>query len=194
MHWLPLRVNNREVEDWVHNLSDEIKDISYETSVATQAEGLITSLRRIRCILREGVTRTDIPYKKSIMADIGSLYTVLISVEGRLPECLKCEKLGHIRRDCKAKKCLGCYHLTDEHVTATCPYENQYSTKASNLQAQPKRSDRLGLLGCNILRVSHVPQDLPVLTSKGIRPKVGRRCLREAAGDWPWGGTFYSGF
>ena len=135
VHWLPLRVNNTELEDWVHNFSDEIKDISYETSVATQAEGLLTGIRRIRCILRDGVDRTDIPYKESIMAEDGSLYTVLVSVEGRLPKCLKCEKLGHIRRDCKAKKCFGCYHMTDEHVTATCPYKHQYSTKASNPQA-----------------------------------------------------------
>ena len=28
--------------------------------------------------------------------------------------------------------------MTDEHVTATCPYKNQYSTKAGNPQAQPQ--------------------------------------------------------
>ena len=28
VHWLPLRVNSSEVEDWVHNLSNEIKDIT----------------------------------------------------------------------------------------------------------------------------------------------------------------------
>ena len=28
--------------------------------------------------------------------------------------------------------------MTDEHVTATCPYKNQYSTKAGNQQAQPQ--------------------------------------------------------
>ena len=136
VHWLPLRVNNSEVEDWVHNFSDEINDIFVETSVATQAEGLITGIRRIRCILREGVARTDMPYKESIMDEDGSLYAVLISVEGRLPKCLKCEKLGHIHRDCKAKKCLGCYHMTDEHVTATCPYKGQYSTRVGNPPAQ----------------------------------------------------------
>ena len=70
------------------------------------------------------------------MAEDGSLYTVLISVEGRLPKCLKCEKLEHIRRDCKAKKCLGYFHMTDEHVTATCPYKGQYSTRVGNPQAQ----------------------------------------------------------
>ena len=30
VHWLPLRVNNSEVEDWVHNFSDEIKDIIWD--------------------------------------------------------------------------------------------------------------------------------------------------------------------
>ena len=126
-------------DSWLltHNFSDEIKDIALETSVATQAEGLITGIRRIRCILREGVARTDMLYKESIMDEDGTLYAVLISVEGRLPKCLKCEKLGHIRRDCKAKKCrLGCYHMTDEHVTATCPYKGQYSTRVGNPPAQ----------------------------------------------------------
>ena len=191
VHWLPLRVNNTEVEEWVRNFSDEIKDISYETSVATQAEGLITGIRRIRCILREGVDRIDIPYKESIMAEDGSLYTVLISVEGRLPKCLKCEKLGHIRRDCKAKKCFGCYHMTDEHVTATCPYKHQYSTKASNPQAPTVPQTKS-------VRLQH-PPGVSRPQGPGTRYKVpGSRqgsagCHWETAGDRPRGGSVHGG-
>ena len=89
-----------------YQFSDEIQDITYETSVATQAEGLITyeksvatqaeglitGICRIRCVLRDGVAITDIPYEESIIAEDGTLYTVLISVEGRLLKCLKYDK------------------------------------------------------------------------------------------------------
>ena len=128
IHWLPLRVNNQEVYDWVSQFSDEVLDIQYEQSVASKAQGLLTGIRRVRCILREGVARTDVPYDTSLFSEDGGVYRILISVEGRLPKCLKCEKLGHIRRDCKARKCNICMHMTDEHVTATCPYKGQYST------------------------------------------------------------------
>ena len=74
--------------------------MDYEASVATQAEGLITGTR---CVLRDGVTRTDFPYKEFLIVEEGTLHTVLISVEGRLPKCLKCEKLGHIRRTARLK-------------------------------------------------------------------------------------------
>ena len=128
IHWLPLRVNNQEVYDWVSQFSDKVLDIQYEHSVASKAQGLLTGIRRVRCILREGVARTDVPYDTSLFSEDGGVYRILISIEGRLPKCLKCEKLGHIRRDCKARKCNICMHMTDEHVTATCPYKGQYST------------------------------------------------------------------
>ena len=42
--------------------------------------------------------------------------------------------------------------MTDEHVTATCPYKNQYSTKAGNPQAPPQT-----FLQTRSVRLQHPP-------------------------------------
>ena len=109
--------------DLVPLFSDQVEDIVYAVSGSSKAKGLLTGIRKIRCFLWDGIERTDVPYDTEIMAYDGSRYRILVSVDGRKPRCLKCGKLGHIRRDCKAKKCAVCRNMTDEHVTANCPYK-----------------------------------------------------------------------
>ena len=54
-----------------------------------------------------GVSKTDIPYDAGMAFD-SNRYRILVFVDGHIPQCLTCEKLGHIRRDCKARECLFC--------------------------------------------------------------------------------------
>ena len=70
--------------EWVQEFSDDVLDISHECSVASKAQGLLTGIRRIKCILRDGDARTDVPYNTQIFAEDGSCYSILISVEGRV--------------------------------------------------------------------------------------------------------------
>ena len=42
VHWLPLRISNDEVDDWVSTYSDKIESIIYEHSEAAKARGLLT--------------------------------------------------------------------------------------------------------------------------------------------------------
>ena len=140
VHWLPLRVNNDEVFDWVSLFSDQVEDIVYEASGSSKAKGLLTGTRKIRCFLRDGIEKTDVPYDTEIMAYDGSRYRILVSVEGREPRCLKCGKLRHIRRDCKAKKCAVCRNMTDEHVTANCSYKGTMAVRARFGKSQPNQT------------------------------------------------------
>ena len=62
VHLLPLRVNNDEVFDWVLSFSDQLESITYESSGSSKVKGLLTGIKKIRCFLRDGVEKTDIPY------------------------------------------------------------------------------------------------------------------------------------
>ena len=117
VHWLPFRVDNDEVYQWVQEFRDGVLNI-YEQSIARKTQGLLTGIRWVKCILWNGVARTDVPYNTTIFVEDGSCYSAIISVEGRMQKCLKCEKLGHIRREDKAKKFFSCMHMMGELVTA----------------------------------------------------------------------------
>ncbi|KAM7281215.1 uncharacterized protein ISCGN_006078, partial [Ixodes scapularis] len=57
---------------------------------------------------------------------------VLVVAPGRAPLCLRCERTGHIRRDCRAPKCQSCHrighdaaHCVKTYATATGPGAGQ---------------------------------------------------------------------
>ena len=91
VHWLPLQISNDEVDAWVSTYNDEIENIIYEHSEAPKARGLLTGIRRISCLLQEGVEKTDIPYDCEMMAFDRNKYRILVSVDGRKPRCLNCK-------------------------------------------------------------------------------------------------------
>ena len=70
------------------------------------------------------------------MASDGNKYRIIISVDGHKPRCLKCGKLSHIRRDCKAHRCASCHEMTDEHITPNCSYKDSFAEKAKNGRGQ----------------------------------------------------------
>ena len=121
VHWLPLRVTKEDLVQWVSQYSHDIHSIVNEVSVAPKAAGLLTGIRRIRCILDKGVSKMTVPYDTEILARDGNTYRILISIDGRRPKCLKCGRIGHIRKRCKAIKCPVCREWTEDHDGSTCP-------------------------------------------------------------------------
>ena len=85
VHLLPLRVTNDDLAQWVSLYSHNIHSIVNEVSVAPKAAGLFTGIRRILCVLDEGVNKMTVPYDTKILANDGNTYRILISVDGRRP-------------------------------------------------------------------------------------------------------------
>ncbi|KAM7303674.1 uncharacterized protein ISCGN_013616 [Ixodes scapularis] len=113
VHWLPTYVTDREVSAAFAEFG-VVKEITREMwKSPTDDYEVETSTRAIRIILKKGGRRDELPHQGHV-AD----YPVLISVPGRPPMCLRCNQLGHMRRQCRAPWCRGCRGYG--HVEADC--------------------------------------------------------------------------
>ncbi|KAG0424089.1 hypothetical protein HPB47_000157 [Ixodes persulcatus] len=82
-----------------------------------------TTTRTAVLRLKGGVTCDNIPHQLRVAGE-----TALVVVPGRAPLCLRCEKKGHIRKDCRAPKCNVCRrvahdgaHCERTHAVAAAP-------------------------------------------------------------------------
>ncbi|XP_075527567.1 uncharacterized protein LOC142559796 [Dermacentor variabilis] len=62
-----------------------------------------SSTRTVNLQLKGGVTLDDLPHQLRV-----SGITALVVVPGRPPLCLRCQRTGHIRRDCRVPRCKLC--------------------------------------------------------------------------------------
>lgn len=97
VHWLPLFYDNRIVKAMLSDYG-EIQDIrmcksSYANLVAMNG-------------IREVLIKTDEIKKQQIphLINFGCGQSVLLTMQGRPPLCLKCKQVGHTRRDCEPRR------------------------------------------------------------------------------------------
>ncbi|XP_040067425.2 uncharacterized protein LOC115310973, partial [Ixodes scapularis] len=134
VHWLPTYVTDREVNAAFAEFG-VVKEITSEMWKSPTGDYEVeTSTRAVRIILKKGGRRDELPHQGHV-AD----YSVLISVPGRPPMCLRCYQLWHMRRQCKAPWCRGC--RGHGQVEAVC-----VPTYASKTRHEPLRERRQELL------------------------------------------------
>ncbi|KAG0430797.1 hypothetical protein HPB47_022362 [Ixodes persulcatus] len=75
---------------------------------------LETTTRNVTLILGDGLALDSLPHQGSIDGT-----QVLFSVPGRPPMCLRCKRVGHMRRQCTAPWCSVCRGFG--HEAAQCP-------------------------------------------------------------------------
>lgn len=97
VHWLPLFYDNRIIKAMLSGYG-EIQDIrmcksSYANLVALNG-------------VREVLIKTDEIKKQQIphLINFGCGQSVLLTMQGRPPLCLKCKQVGHTRRDCEPRR------------------------------------------------------------------------------------------
>lgn len=95
-HWLPDYVSDEFLTEWfgrfghVEDVTRDTQFVSGETPMKMK-----NGVRTVRLILGE-LYKHYIPHLVKFDAGI----TMLITMRGREPLCLKCQEVGHIRRDC----------------------------------------------------------------------------------------------
>ena len=80
-------------------LSKHVKVVSMdkETAVADGFDGMATGIRKI---VVEG-NMGDVPHKSCVVCPFtGVTHNILLIVNGRKSVCLRCDGVGHVRRDC----------------------------------------------------------------------------------------------
>ena len=66
-----------------------------------------------------GVKMGDVPHTSSVVCPYtGVTHTILLTITGRKPLCLRCNGEGHVRRDCNVTYCR--HHEVYGHATESC--------------------------------------------------------------------------
>ncbi|XP_049270085.1 uncharacterized protein LOC125757874 [Rhipicephalus sanguineus] len=112
--WLPPHLEPRRVEE-AFQAYGVVKSIERETRRCAGMEQWMTTNRDVALELKDGITVSSIPHIMSIYG-----HQCLVLIPGRPPLCLRCKRVGHVRRQCKTPRCLQCHrfgHLSDACVS-----------------------------------------------------------------------------
>lgn len=76
-------------------------------------EGVESTTRNIGMSFRPGITRESLPYK---LQQSGRFALVVVST--RTPLCLRCQRTGHVRKNCVVPRCNSCRNFC--HAIEDC--------------------------------------------------------------------------
>lgn len=110
LHWLPAFLPDDEVRNALEHYGT-VQEITREKWRYPGFEEIETTTRIAELTLKTGVTVDHLPHQMQIAGT-----RVLVSVPGRPPMCLKCKRIGHMRKDCHTPWCRTCRtYGHDEH-------------------------------------------------------------------------------
>ncbi|KAM7313942.1 uncharacterized protein ISCGN_003729 [Ixodes scapularis] len=124
LHWVSFGVTN----DAIHRaFADygEVKEVAHERWKMPGFDGVESTTRVVRLVLREGVSLDRLPHQLRLGGGM-----VLVVVPGRAPLCLRCRMTGHIRRDCRAHRCTECRAFGHERADCVRSYARAAGRRA----------------------------------------------------------------
>ncbi|XP_077527591.1 uncharacterized protein LOC144138958 [Haemaphysalis longicornis] len=113
--WVPRHMENRRVTEAFEPFGTT-QSITREMWRCPGMDHMETGPREVSLTLKDGVSVSDVPHMMDIY---GSQCLVLIP--GRPPLCLRCSRIGHVRRQCRTPRCNECrrYGHTAERCVMT---------------------------------------------------------------------------
>lgn len=102
VHWIPFHVPDEAVKKLFEPMG-KVTSVSREKWRRSGFEGIETTTRVVSLILKEGVSSEAIPHQVTLLG-----FNILVSVPGRPPMCLRCKKIGHLRKQCRSPWCRVC--------------------------------------------------------------------------------------
>ncbi|KAM7284369.1 uncharacterized protein ISCGN_001463 [Ixodes scapularis] len=127
LHCVAFGVTN----DTIHRAFSEygvVKEVAHERWRVPGFDGVESTTRIVRLVLREGVALDRLPHQLRLGGG-----TVLVVVPGRAPICLRCRMTGHIRRDCRAPRCAECHAFGHERDDCVRSYASAAGRGASDV-------------------------------------------------------------
>lgn len=112
VHWLPPQVPDGELSAALVNYGKV--EITREVWPDPDLGQMQSMVRQVQLKAKEGVSVPDIPHMIGVRG-----VQILVQCRGRPPMCLKCNQLGHIRRNCAVPFCTLCSRFGHEKVG--CP-------------------------------------------------------------------------
>lgn len=130
LHWVSFDVTNEAIRKTFAAYGD-VKEVAYERWKVPGFEGVESTTRIVRIVLREGVAPDRLPHQ--LRFGNGA---ALVVVPGRAPICLRCRKTGHIRRDCRAPRCTECREFGHERADCVRSYARAVGKDVTEDQAE----------------------------------------------------------
>ncbi|XP_064467809.1 uncharacterized protein LOC135378652 [Ornithodoros turicata] len=166
VHWLPMHVSDNGVSNAL-TAYGEVEKIERGRWRSTAFAGAETTTRKVAIVLRKGVSVEDIPHVMKIMGG-----HVLIDIPGRPPLCLRCKKVGHLRKICRASWCKTCRNFG--HVPDDC-----ISTYAAKTRAPAEYTTTAELMDVD----ENVQVGATALEKREHQSEPERHMQAEAVGD-----------
>ncbi|XP_075543955.1 uncharacterized protein LOC142578458 [Dermacentor variabilis] len=123
--WLPERLEDDYIRDTLQAYG-KVKSISAESCRVSEMEQMRTLNRDVVLTLADGVSVGDVPHLLSVFG-----VQSLVLIPGRPPLCLRCNRVGHIRRNCRTPRCETCRRFghTSEECVVTYADKLRHRTK-----------------------------------------------------------------
>ncbi|KAM7284368.1 hypothetical protein ISCGN_001462 [Ixodes scapularis] len=116
LHWVtfdvPVDTVRRAFEPY-----GEVKSVVREMWKVDGLVGVESTTLSVVLTLRQDLTLESLPHQLRFYGG-----TVLVVVPGRAPVCLRCRRIGHIRRECRAPWCSECRGFGHESTDCTRRY------------------------------------------------------------------------
>ncbi|XP_049276145.1 uncharacterized protein LOC125760307 [Rhipicephalus sanguineus] len=112
--WLPPHLESRRVEE-AFQAYGGVKSVDREAWRCAGMEHWMTTNRDVSLELKDTINVSSIPHIMSIYG-----HQRLVLIPGRPPLCLRCKRVGHVRRQCKTPRCMQCHrfgHSSDACVS-----------------------------------------------------------------------------
>ncbi|KAM7293241.1 hypothetical protein ISCGN_026371 [Ixodes scapularis] len=109
--WLPLYLEDKKIAEALAPCGT-VRSVTREKWRVPGMENMETMNREVCLTLHDTATTENVPH---LLKVAGS--QCLVVMTGRPPLCLRCKKVGHIRRQCRTPKCARCNrfgHESDE--------------------------------------------------------------------------------
>ncbi|XP_077536275.1 uncharacterized protein LOC144148638 [Haemaphysalis longicornis] len=113
--WVPRHLDNRRISEALEPFGTT-QSVAREMWRCPGMDHMETGAREVSLTLKDGVSVADIPHMMDIYGS-----QCLVLVPGRPPLCLRCNRIGHVRRQCRTPRCTECrrYGHTAERCVMT---------------------------------------------------------------------------
>ncbi|XP_075543920.1 uncharacterized protein LOC142578417 [Dermacentor variabilis] len=147
--WLPERLEDDYIRDALQAYG-KVKSISAESWRVSEMEQMRTLNRDVVLTLADGVGVGDVPHLLHVCG-----VQSLVLIPGRPPLCLRCNKVGHIRQNCRTPRCEACRRFghTDEECVVT------YADKLRHRTRPPEESGQEHIM--DVTEVLDATGDVP---------------------------------
>lgn len=112
LHWLLYHVREEDVRNALTPYGT-VLDVGMDKWRIDGYTQQNTMTRTVTLRLKANVTLDDIPHQLRVGGELA-----LIVATGRAPRCLRCQQIGHIRRDCRVPRCDTCKRFG--HAPGNC--------------------------------------------------------------------------